>query len=129
VAAIIIAALTLSAIVIGVLIADNPRVNRAPVGGIFLNLILLGYAVPAVLATVLALMTQATRPLPWRPVAASTAVLLALAYLTLEVMRLYHGPVLTEGAIGDAEQYTFSAGRQRSAMPRALKHRTGVRGE
>jgi uncharacterized membrane protein len=32
---------------------------------------------------------------------------LALAYLTLETMRLYHGPVLT-GAIGDAEQYTFS---------------------
>jgi uncharacterized membrane protein len=36
-------------------------------------------------------------------------VLLALAYLTLEVMRLYHGPVLSNGIIGNPEQYTFSA--------------------
>jgi uncharacterized membrane protein len=35
-------------------------------------------------------------------------VLLALAYLTLETMRLYHGPRLT-GAISNAESYTFSA--------------------
>jgi uncharacterized membrane protein len=35
-------------------------------------------------------------------------VVLALAYLTLETMRLYRGPVLTAGVIGDAEQYTLS---------------------
>ena len=33
----------------------------------------------------------------------------ALAYLTLEVTRLYRGPVLTEGVTSDAEQYTYSA--------------------
>ena len=32
----------------------------------------------------------------------------ALAYLTLEVMRFYHGEVL-RGAVSDPEQYTFSA--------------------
>src|SRR6202030_1696730 len=32
----------------------------------------------------------------------------ALAYLTLEIMRLYHGPTL-DGTISDPEQYTFSA--------------------
>jgi uncharacterized membrane protein len=80
-----------------------------PVGGVVLNLILLGYGLPAVLAIALALMARTTRPLPYRAVAAGVSVVLALAYLTLEVMRLYHGPVLTEGAIGDAEQYTFSA--------------------
>jgi len=34
---------------------------------------------------------------------------LALAYVTLEVARLYHGPNLTSGSISDAEQYTYSA--------------------
>jgi len=108
-AATVIAALTLAAIAIGLLVRDNPLVSGAAVGGPFLNLILLGYALPAVLAIALALVARSTRPMPWRAVAAGTAVLLALAYLTLEVMRLYHGPVLTAGAIGDAEQYTFSA--------------------
>jgi uncharacterized membrane protein len=55
------------------------------------------------------LMARTTRPLPYRAVAAGVSVVLALAYLTLEVMRLYHGPVLTDGIVGDAEQYTFSA--------------------
>ena len=44
----------------------------------------------------------------YRMGAAAASVLLALAYLTLEIMRLYHGPELT-GAISDAESYTFSA--------------------
>ncbi len=34
---------------------------------------------------------------------------LALGYLSLEIRTLYHGPVLTEGATSDAEQYTYSA--------------------
>jgi uncharacterized membrane protein len=34
-------------------------------------------------------------------------VTLALFYLTLEVQRLFHGPVLA-GPVTDAEQYTFS---------------------
>jgi uncharacterized membrane protein len=33
----------------------------------------------------------------------------ASAYLTLEVTRLYHDPVLTEGLTSNAEQYTYSA--------------------
>ena len=37
------------------------------------------------------------------------AVGLGLAYLSLQVTRLYHGPDLTEGATSDAEQYTYSA--------------------
>jgi len=36
------------------------------------------------------------------------ALALAFAYLTLEVRRLYHGPVLSGGVIEDAEQYTYS---------------------
>jgi len=109
VAALIVAGLTLLAIVLGLLGVDNPLVTGAPVGGVFLNLILLGYGLPALLAIMLALMARSTRPMPYRAVAAGVSVVLGLAYLTLEVMRLYHGPVLTAGAIGDAEQYTFSA--------------------
>ena len=109
VAAMLIAAVTLLAIVFGLLGADNPLVTDEPVGGSFLNLILLGYGLPAVLAILLALFARATRPMAYRAVAAAMSVILALAYLTLEVMRLYHGPVLTDGATTDAEQYTFSA--------------------
>jgi hypothetical protein len=46
------------------------------------------------------------RPRADSAIAAIAAVALALSYLTLEVTRLYHGPVLTAGATGDAEQYT-----------------------
>jgi uncharacterized membrane protein len=78
-------------------------------GGRFFNLILLGYGLPAVLAIILALTARTTRPMPYRAVAAATAVALSILYLTLEVRRLYHGPVLTVGPTSDAEQYTYSA--------------------
>jgi uncharacterized membrane protein len=87
---------------------DNPRISGQPVGGVFLNLILLGYGLPAVLATTLALVARRTRPMPYRMVAAASSVVLTLAWLTLEIMRLFHGPELI-GPVSDAEGYTFSA--------------------
>ena len=39
---------------------------------------------------------------------AAGALVLALTYVTLEIRRLYHGPVLTRGATTGAEQYTYS---------------------
>src|SRR6266581_1861850 len=109
VGALIIAALTLLAIVFGLGLVGNPMLWPRPVGGAFFNLILLGYAVPSVLAVVLALTTRELRPRGYSIVAAIVAVALALAYLTLEVRTLYHGPVLTDGSTTDAEQYTYSA--------------------
>jgi uncharacterized membrane protein len=106
--ALIIAAVTLLVIVTELFGLENPRLTGRPVGDAFLNLVLLGYGLPAVLAITLALVARRTRPMPYRMGAAAVSVLLALAYLTLETMRLYHGPRLT-GAIGDAESYTFSA--------------------
>jgi uncharacterized membrane protein len=105
----LIAALTLAAIVLGLLSTENPLVSDQPVGGAFLNLIFLGYALPAILAAALALIIRNTRPRPYVVVAAISAVALALSYLTLEVTRIYHGPVLTLGPTTDAEQYTYSA--------------------
>jgi uncharacterized membrane protein len=105
----IIAGVTLAAIVIGLGVVANPLVTGEPVGGRFLNLILLGYGLPSILAIVLALIARRTRTMPYRAVLAAVSVASALAYLTLEVVRLYHGPVLTAGNVTDPEQYTFSA--------------------
>lgn len=107
--ALVVGALTLAAIVLGLVIAENPWWNDIAVGGLVLNLILLGYALPAVLAAALGLLTRPSRPQWYRTVAAITAVVLALIYLSLQVTRFYRGAVLTEGDFTDAEGYTYSA--------------------
>jgi uncharacterized membrane protein len=109
VGALVVAALTLMAIVLGLAVSKNPLLTGEPVGGSFVNLILLGYGLPAVLAAVLALQTRGVRPRFYSATAAVTAVALALAYLSLEVRALYHGEVLSVGPTSNAEQYTYSA--------------------
>jgi uncharacterized membrane protein len=106
--ALVIAALTFAGIALGLGIFCNPLLTGEPVGGAFINLILLGYGIPAVLAIILAMRTRGVRPPAYRIVAAAIAVLLMLSYLSLEVRTLYHGPVLSRGAATDAEQYTYS---------------------
>jgi len=106
--AMLIAALTLCAIVFEFAVVASPRFYNEPINGVFFNMILLGYGLPAVLAIVLALIARTTRPLPYRVVAAITAVMLALFYLTLEVRRLFHGPIIA-GPTTDAEQYAYSS--------------------
>jgi len=106
--AIVVAGLALCGIVFGLLLDQNPLITGAPVGGLFFNLVLLGYGLPAVLAITLALVARTTRPMQYRIVAAVTAVVLSIFYLLLEVRRLYQGPILT-GVASDAEQYTYSA--------------------
>lgn len=109
VGALIIAALTLGAIVVGLGIVGNPMMWRYNVGGSVFNLILLGYGLPALLAATLALITRGRRPAAYSQFAAVVAVALALAYLSLQVRRYFHGPVLTIGPTTDAEQYAYSA--------------------
>lgn len=108
-AALIIAALSLVAIVLGLVLIENPLFNATPVGGPFVNLILLAYGLPALLAAALGLVTRSTRPQAYRAVAAVTAVGLALLYLSLQVTRIYHGPVLSQGPFTSPEGYTYSA--------------------
>jgi len=105
--ALLIAALTLIAILADLAFACGPPLHRIAVGGTLFNLVLLGYGLPAVLAITVALIARMTRPISYRVAATITAVTLALFYLTLEVQRLFHGPVLA-GPISDAEQYTYS---------------------
>jgi uncharacterized membrane protein len=109
VAALAIAALTLAATVLGLGMIENPLFTGEPVQGRFVNLILLGYGLPAVLTAILALVSRGVRPKEYSAIAAVTAVALALIYLSLEVRTLYHGEVLNDGPTTDAEQYTYSA--------------------
>ena len=104
----VIAALTLAAIAFGLGLAENPLFTGEPVGGRYVNLILLAYGLPAILVTALALVTRDTRPQPYGAAAAVTAVALALGYLSLEVRRFFHGNVLARGPLTDAEQYAYS---------------------
>jgi uncharacterized membrane protein len=108
IAALVIAAVTLLAAAFGLALAENPLFTGAPVGGRFINLILLGYGLPAALAGVLAFFSRGTRPQSYSIIAAVTAVALALGYLSLQVRTFFHGEVLTIGRMTDAEQYTYS---------------------
>jgi uncharacterized membrane protein len=105
----ILAALAIGGIVLGLGIGRNPMLTAEPVGGAVVNLVLLGYGLPAALAAVLARIVRTTRPRAYYVVAAVTAIGLALAYLSLEVRTLFHGPVLPFGPTTDAEQYAYSA--------------------
>ncbi|MDB5602165.1 MAG: hypothetical protein JWN71_4209 [Xanthobacteraceae bacterium] len=109
VGALIIAGFTLAASVFGLMLAENPLVTTRPVGTGFVNLILLAYGIPAVLTAALALLTRTKRPQWYSTVAAITAVVFALFYLTLQVRWTYHGQMLASGPTTDAEQYTYSA--------------------
>jgi uncharacterized membrane protein len=107
VSALLIGALTLSVIAFELVIVATPRFYNGLVDGVFFNVILLGYGMPALLAILLALIARITRSMFYRAVAAATAVTLALFYLTLEIRRLFHGPNLG-GYTSDAEQYCYS---------------------
>jgi uncharacterized membrane protein len=105
----LLAVLVFVMIVFSLGVSNNPLFTGEPVGGPFINLILLSYGLPAILVGILAVMTYDSRPYWYSATAAATALGLALAYISLQIRTLYHGPVLTEGLTSDAEQYTYSA--------------------
>jgi uncharacterized membrane protein len=109
VAARILGALAFLGALISLGIHFNPVVTGEPVGGVFFNALLLGYGIPAMLMAILARMIRDARPALVYRLAAVTAIALALVYLTLEVRRIFQGPVIAGFAASDAEQYTYSA--------------------
>jgi uncharacterized membrane protein len=96
------------AAVFGLLFIDNPAIWPIVIGGVFINAVLLGYALPAVLALLLSYAAAGRRSAFYANTIAAGALVLALSYVTLEIRRLYHGPLLTSGVTGGAEQYTYS---------------------
>jgi len=96
------------AAVFGLLLLETPLLWPINVGGTFLNVLLLGYALPAILALLLSYAVAGRRHRYYGNTIAAGALILALAYVSFEIRRLYHGPVMSSGGTGDAEQYTYS---------------------
>jgi uncharacterized membrane protein len=108
VGAILLTAFAGLAAVFGLAFLDNPAIWPIEIGGLFINPVLLGYAMPALLALLLSYAVAGRRPAVYANTVAAGALALAIAYVTLEIRRLYHGPILTSGSTGGAEQYTYS---------------------
>jgi uncharacterized membrane protein len=96
------------AAVFGLLVLETPMLWPIDVGGGFVNLLLLGYALPAALALLLSHAVAGWRPVGYANTIAAGALILALTYVTFEIRRLYHGPVMATGPTTGAEQYTYS---------------------
>jgi uncharacterized membrane protein len=94
--------------VFGLLLLENPLITTVHLDGAVVNLLLLAYALPAVLMLLLSYAVAARRGAAYANTIAAGALTFALAYLTLEIRRLYRGPIITLGTIGGAEQYTYS---------------------
>jgi uncharacterized membrane protein len=94
--------------VFGLMLLETPIFWPTNVGGVFFNLLLLGYAMPAVLALLLSYAVAGRRRPAYANTIAAFALVLALTYVTFEIRRLYHGPVLSRGPTTGAEQYTYS---------------------
>ena len=97
-----------AATVVGLLMVDMPLFSPINVGSGFINLLMVGYALPAVLALLLSYAPAGRRPAGYANSIAGAALVLALVYVTLEVRRIYHGPILSTGPTTAAEQYTYS---------------------
>lgn len=104
------AALSFFGIYFGLLLFENPFWTGGQVqGSRYINLVTLGYLAPAILTGILAVVYQKTRNERWRAFAGVTAVVLAMAYLTLQVRFIFQGPRLDGFGASDAELYTYSA--------------------
>jgi uncharacterized membrane protein len=97
-----------AAALFGLLFLENPVIWHIVIRGEFINELLLGYAIPAILALLLSYAVAGRRPPAYGNTIAAGGLVLALAYVTFEIRRLYHGPVLNSGATFDVEQYTYS---------------------
>jgi uncharacterized membrane protein len=94
--------------VFGVLLSENPMLTRVEMSGSFINLLLLAYALPAVLMLLLSYAVAGRRSVAYANTIAAGALIFALSYVTLEIRRLYHGPDVIVGPTTGAEQYTYS---------------------
>ena len=94
--------------IFGLLLLENPMLTRVYVGGSFISLLLLAYALPSVLMLLLSYAVAGRRSVRYANTIAAGALIFALSYLTLEIRRLYHGPDIIIGLITGAEQYTYS---------------------
>lgn len=95
-------------IVFGLFLLEMPMFWPDEVGGLVWNRLLLAYALPALLLLTLSRTVIGQRPAAYGNTLAGFALVLALMYVTLQIRRFFHGPVLYGGATSDAEQYAYS---------------------
>ena len=101
--------LGVAALVLGQLVGLNPIATQAPVAGYpIVNVLLIAYLLPAILVALIARDLSGALP-DMRIPGFALAVLLVLAWLTLETKRAFQGPVLVLDARSDAEYYAYSA--------------------
>ncbi len=94
--------------IFGILLLENPMITTVYLDGGFINLLLLAYALPAVLMLLLSYAVAGQRSVRYANTIAAGALIFALSYIWLEIRRLYHGPNISAGPTGGAEQYTYS---------------------
>jgi uncharacterized membrane protein len=95
-------------IVFGLFLFEMPLFWSDDVGGLLWNRLLLAYALPAGLLLALSYTVAGHRPHGYANALAGVALVLALTYVTLQVRRFFHGPILHGGGTTDAEQYAYS---------------------
>ena len=72
-------------VLFGLFLIANPMIRHMDVGGSFINLLLLGYAIPAVLAWLLSYIIAGHRRADYANTVAAGALVLALAYISLGI--------------------------------------------
>ena len=103
-------ALSIAAIVLGSLFLFNPIVSEEPLhGNIVFNALLLAYIIPIALLGLIARKLEVLDWLKLRPALGGLALVLALAYITLETKRVFQGPSMVAWSLSVAESYAYSA--------------------
>lgn len=95
--------------VLGLLLRANPLFTGDPVGdGIVFNDLMLGYLLPAIAAAAALRFAGDGRPAWFRRGVGAAALVLALAWVSLMVRRVFAGPFLDGPITGDGEWYAYS---------------------
>lgn len=108
VGAVILTVLAGLTVIFGLLVLENPMISRVEIRGSVLNILILAYAMPALLMLALSYAVAGRRAAAYGNTLAAGALILALSNVTLEIRRLYHGPYIASGVTTGAEQYTYS---------------------
>lgn len=108
IAAVILTLLAGVATLFGLFFLENPMIWPIRIEGEFINLLLLCYALPSLLALLLSYAAAGQRLRGYVNTIAGAALVLAVGYISFEIRRLYHGPVMASGPTSDAEQYSYS---------------------
>lgn len=88
----------------------NPMLTNEPIGNnVYVNLLLLGYALPGVLCAIIVRVSADKRPIYYIYAFAGSALLMIFTFVSLEVRTIFHGATLATGPTSDLESYTYSA--------------------